>query len=81
MARRHRLRLGRSGPQHASDVLAAGDVVISVCDSAREELAEAVTVHWSVPDPVPAATDAAFEAAFESLRLRVDRTTRLALPD
>jgi protein-tyrosine-phosphatase/DNA-binding transcriptional ArsR family regulator len=78
VAERHRLRLGRSRPQHATDVLSDGDVIITVCDSARERLTGAVTLHWSVPDPVPAANESAFEAAFEDLRLRVDRTSRLA---
>lgn len=81
-AERHRLRFAkRTRPRELTEVQQSGDLVITVCDRAHEELADPDALHWSVPDPVPAATDAAFEAAFEDLRLRVDRTTRLAHPN
>jgi protein-tyrosine-phosphatase len=45
--------------------------VITVCDSAHEELGTDA-LHWSIPDPVAAGTDAAFDAAFDELAARVD---------
>lgn len=77
VARRHGLRLGRSRPVHAGEVLAPGDLVVSVCDSAHEELEETGRehLHWSVPDPVRLGTDEAFEQAFEMV---AGRAVRLA---
>ena len=49
-----------------------GDLIVSVCDSAREELGAVDTIHWSVPDPVAVGTNAAFDAAFDELTHRVD---------
>lgn len=76
-ARRHNLPLRARRPRPLSDVAAAGDFVITVCDNAHEELAtdheSAVEsgVHWSVPDPVRVGTDAAFDAALHDLTRRV----------
>ncbi|WP_324653442.1 helix-turn-helix domain-containing protein [Georgenia sp. H159] len=71
VARRHRLDLPRVAPQHVSDVLGDGDLVISVCDRAHEELATPIDIHWSVPDPVPAGDAAAFDDALDDLARRV----------
>ena len=46
-----------------------------MCDRAHEELAGLDWAHWSIPDPVPAATSRAFDAAFADIE---DRVTRLA---
>src|SRR5438067_5173278 len=62
-ARRHRLPLPRLRPRHISDVQGEGDLVVTVCDLAREELGGQAVVHWSVPDPVPAGDPASFDAA------------------
>jgi protein-tyrosine-phosphatase/DNA-binding HxlR family transcriptional regulator len=71
-ARRHRLRLAKqTRPQHLADVGLPGDLVITVCDRAHEELADPTAVHWSVPDPVPVGTTQAFEAAVRDLDNRV----------
>ena len=53
-AGRHLLALPRLRPRHISEVRHEGDLVVTVCDLAHEELAEAAAVHWSIPDPVPA---------------------------
>ena len=53
VARRHHLPMRRIRPRHISEVRQAGDLVITVCDLAREELGQQAAVHWSVPDPVP----------------------------
>jgi len=72
-ARRHRLPMRRLRPRHISDVRHDGDLVITVCDLAREELSRQAAVHWSVPDPVPAGDPASFDAALAELSDRVDR--------
>ncbi|HEV7206426.1 MAG TPA: helix-turn-helix domain-containing protein [Jatrophihabitans sp.] len=83
-AHRHGLPLTRVRPQHLDDVRGGpgargGDLVITVCDHAREELGALPDLHWSIPDPVPADTPAAFDAALEELSRRVaDLAPRLA---
>src|SRR6266487_4452667 len=63
-ARRHRLPMRRLRPRHIGDIQQDGDLVITVCDMAHEELGRQAAVHWSVPDPVPAGDPASFDAAF-----------------
>jgi protein-tyrosine-phosphatase len=72
-ATRHHLPLPRLRPRHISDVRHNGDLVITVCDLAHEELAEAAAVHWSIPDPVPAGDPGSFDAALAQLTDRVGR--------
>ena len=72
-AERHRLPLPRLRPRHISDVRHDGDLVITVCDLAHEELGETLAVHWSVPDPVPAGDPGSFDAALAQLAARVGR--------
>jgi ArsR family transcriptional regulator, arsenate/arsenite/antimonite-responsive transcriptional repressor / arsenate reductase (thioredoxin) len=72
-AQRHRLPLPRLRPRHIGQVRQAGDLIVTVCDLAHEELAEAAAVHWSVPDPVPAGDAASFDAALAQLADRVQR--------
>jgi protein-tyrosine-phosphatase len=70
-AARHRLPLRRTRPRAIADVHAAGDLVITVCDLAHEELGRRADLHWSVPDPTRTGTPAAFDAAFDELTRRV----------
>ena len=72
-ARRHRLPMRRLRPRHIGDVRRDGDLVITVCDLAHEELAEALAVHWSIPDPVTAGDPGSFDAALAQLADRVGR--------
>jgi ArsR family transcriptional regulator, arsenate/arsenite/antimonite-responsive transcriptional repressor / arsenate reductase (thioredoxin) len=72
-ARRHRLPMRRLRPCHISDVRQDGDLVVTVCDLAREELGRQAAVHWSVADPVPAGDPASFDAALAELSHRVER--------
>src|SRR6266516_3272422 len=72
-ARRHRLPMRRLRPRHIGDVQRDGDLVITVCDMAHEELGRRAAVHWSVPDPVPAGDPASFDAALAELSRRVER--------
>jgi protein-tyrosine-phosphatase/DNA-binding HxlR family transcriptional regulator len=70
-ARRHHLPLPRLRPRHISEVQDEGDLVVTVCDMAREELGRQTAVHWSVPDPVPAGDPASFDTAVADLSDRV----------
>lgn len=74
-ARRHDLALRATTPRHVDDVLQPADLVITVCDSAHEELTELAhdAAHWSVPDPVRAGDTAAFDAAVTDLTGRISR--------
>jgi protein-tyrosine-phosphatase len=70
-AERHELTLLASAPRSVDAVLDADDYVITVCDTAHEQLGGADRLHWSIPDPVRDGTDAAFDAAFEDLAARI----------
>ncbi|MFY9931251.1 MAG: helix-turn-helix domain-containing protein [Streptosporangiaceae bacterium] len=72
-ARRHALPLPRLRPRDIAEVQHEGDLVVTVCDLAREELGRRAAVHWSVPDPVPAGDPASFDAAVDELSRRVGR--------
>lgn len=72
VAARHDLDLPRLTPRHLDEVATEGDFVVTVCDRAHEELGDLVSLHWSVPDPVPAGTARAFDAAYDDLAGRVD---------
>ena len=72
-ALRHQLPLPRRRPRHISGVQDDGDLVITVCDLAHEELGQLAALHWSVPDPVPAGDPAGFDAALDELGRRVRR--------
>ncbi len=72
-ATRHQLRLPRLRPRPVGDVLDAGDLVVTVCDLAHEELGRLAAVHWSIPDPVPAGDPGSFDAALAELHGRVTR--------
>ena len=83
VARRHGVRIRRALPTHVDDVLSGGDYVVSVCDSAHEELASSgvAHVHWSVPDPVSVGSDMAFDRTFTDVSERVHRLADLLQPD
>jgi ArsR family transcriptional regulator, arsenate/arsenite/antimonite-responsive transcriptional repressor / arsenate reductase (thioredoxin) len=70
-AARRQLPLPRLRPRHVSDVRHDGDLVVTVCDLAHEELGGRAAVHWSVPDPVPAGDPESFDAALDELDRRV----------
>lgn len=82
-AHRHGLKLTQVKPHSLEAVLRAGDYVVTVCDSAHEELDRTTPVpgpaddttpirlHWSVADPVPVGTSHAFDAAYDDLARRV----------
>jgi protein-tyrosine-phosphatase len=70
-AQRHRLPLPRHRPRHLTDVRDEGDLIVTVCDLAHEELGGLAAVHWSVPDPVAAGDAGSFDAALAELSRRV----------
>jgi protein-tyrosine-phosphatase/DNA-binding transcriptional ArsR family regulator len=82
-ARRHGLRLNRERPQPAASVLRPGDLVVSVCDAAHEELEDDARehVHWSVPDPVRVGTDEAFDRAYDLVKTRVTQLSESVQPE
>ena len=65
--------LRRQRPRHISRVQEDGDLIVTVCDRAREELGPLAAVHWSVPDPVPAGDPDSFDAALAELGHRIER--------
>lgn len=80
-ARRHRLDLTGAVPQPLDGVLRDGDLVVTVCDAAHEELGEihrraagvrlAQLRHWSLPDPVADGSQRAFDATVSDLAERI----------
>jgi protein-tyrosine-phosphatase len=72
-AQRHHLPLRRLRPRHIADVREDGDLLITVCDLAHEELGGLAALHWSVPDPVPGGDPGNFDAALGELSRRVGR--------
>jgi ArsR family transcriptional regulator, arsenate/arsenite/antimonite-responsive transcriptional repressor / arsenate reductase (thioredoxin) len=70
-AQRHQVPLPRLRPRHLSEVQEDGDLLITVCDLAHEELGKAAAVHWSVPDPVTAGDPGSFDAVLAELGRRV----------
>lgn len=70
-AQRHGLSLPAVQPQHVDHVLTEGDVVVTVCDLAHEELGHVTRLHWSIADPVRVGTVAAYDAAYDEIAARV----------
>ena len=63
--------LPRLRPASITDVREAGDLIVTVCDLAHEELDEPTALHWSVPDPVPGGDPGTFDATVTELADRV----------
>ena len=61
-------------PQGYDAITTEPDLVVSVCDRAREAGIpfQAPSLHWSVPDPVLIGTMGAFRSAFTDVAKRVD---------
>lgn len=71
VAAKHGLDLKHLTPRHYQDVATDEDFVITVCDSAHEELPALQGIHWSVPDPIRPNTPAAFEHAYDDITRRI----------
>lgn len=72
-AARHALPIRRLRPRHISQVLHDGDLVVTVCDLAHEELGTASRIHWSIPDPVRAGTPKSYDDTVDELARRVEQ--------
>ncbi len=72
VAARHGLSLADARPRRIADVTMEGALVITVCDSAFEEIGKDARLHWSIGDPVPLGTQRAFDEAFAQIAARVE---------
>lgn len=70
-AQRHGLDLCASTPRHVSEVHHPGDLVITVCDRARECLEIPIDLHWSIASLGSARSHEAVDAVFEEIAQRV----------
>jgi protein-tyrosine-phosphatase len=68
------LDLSDATPRGYDSLSGIPDLLVSVCDRAREaDLPEAARhVHWSIPDPVAVGRISAFRSAFLEIERRVD---------
>lgn len=73
IGRQRGLDLARAVPRLLDPASARQALIVTVCDRAREELAQRVSVHWSIRDPVAIGTDEAFRAAADEIAWRVER--------
>jgi ArsR family transcriptional regulator, arsenate/arsenite/antimonite-responsive transcriptional repressor / arsenate reductase (thioredoxin) len=75
-ARRVGFDLGDARPRALTDGDLDADVVVTVCDRAREELdAPEEWLHWSIADPVDAGTRKAFDSTLVELDERINAVT------
>ena len=74
--------LSTAEPKGYNAIAPSPDLVVSVCDRAREAGLpfDAPSLHWSVPDPVRAGTPKAFRSAFADIAERVDRLAASLTP-
>jgi ArsR family transcriptional regulator, arsenate/arsenite/antimonite-responsive transcriptional repressor / arsenate reductase (thioredoxin) len=72
-ARRRGLDLSSTVPQLFDPLTTQEALIVTVCDQAREELDDRVSIHWSVRDPAVVGKDSAFEAAADEIARRVER--------
>lgn len=78
VAARKGLHIKKDAPTALSRRIGSRDLVVSVCDSVREEV-EALphsSIHWSIADPAEPNTDAAFMQAAENIEGRVTNLAR-----
>jgi ArsR family transcriptional regulator, arsenate/arsenite/antimonite-responsive transcriptional repressor / arsenate reductase (thioredoxin) len=80
-ARRHGLSINENRhPSHIDDAHERGDLVITVCDAAHEQLSGRDDLHWSIPDPARIGTSEAFETAFDMINHRVSALSARLVP-
>lgn len=73
VGRQRGLDLAGAIPRPLDLVSVGHSLIVTVCDQAREELADRVSIHWSVRDPVEIGTDDAFQSAADEIAWRVKR--------
>lgn len=71
------LDLSAAVPGGYDSIVGTPELLVSVCDRAREgSLPDAQRLmHWSIPDPVRSANVAAFRSAFDEIERRIDHLT------
>lgn len=70
-AQAHGLDLTTHITRRVDELIADGDLIVTVCDRAHEELGPLSVVHWSVPNPARADRTGAYEDAYQDLARRV----------
>jgi protein-tyrosine-phosphatase len=77
VARERGVDLAECQPKGYESLDSAFDLVVSVCDRAREfgSPLAGPSLHWSVPDPVVVGTLKAFRVAFADIDRRIERLT------
>ena len=69
------LELGDAVPRSLGAVTSLPDLIVTVCDRAREELAQrppsGLLLHWSIPDPAEDGRPAAFDLTIRCLSTRI----------
>jgi protein-tyrosine-phosphatase len=75
VAAEYGLEIAGKTPKGYADLDRRPDLVVSVCDRARESGLQlgAPSIHWSIPDPVPVGTLDSFRGAFAAIAARIDR--------
>ena len=74
--------LSRAVPKGYDQIVPRPDLVVSVCDRARESGArfDAARLHWSVPDPVSQGDPSAFLRSFREITARMERLIQAIRP-
>ena len=67
------MSLADARPRRIEDVSTGSELVVTVCDSAFEELGNGARLHWSIGDPVAVGSRRAFDEAFEQIASRVNQ--------
>lgn len=72
------LDLRGARPKDWQSISRPADLVVSVCDRARESGLRytAPSLHWSIPDPVSVDRPEAFRAAFSTIATRIEHLAR-----
>ena len=69
--------LGAASTRSIEEIATRPDLLVTVCDVAREELRslpdDVHLLHWSIPDPSLTPSASAFDQALRRISLRVDR--------
>ena len=73
VGRQRGLDLAGAVPRLLDPASTRHSLIVTVCDQAREELADRVSIHWSVRDPVAIGTEKAFKTAADEIAWRVAR--------
>jgi protein-tyrosine-phosphatase len=75
-AARAGLEMGATRTRSLDEVTERPDLVVTVCDVAREELRALPDgvrlLHWSIPDPARSRSPSAFDRALAGITSRVD---------